>query len=128
MLGTRHVLEACRKHGVRQLIYTSSPSVVFDGKDMEGVDESAPYSQHFDTHYFRDEETPIPIKKFEAEAWTDIGIEFLRETQSDGRPFFLTIQMAAVSCSRRLCFSVFRICQICLWARWRELFCMPDTR
>ncbi len=48
---------------------------------------------HFDTHYFRDEPTPIPIKQFEAEVWTDIGIEFLRQTREDPRPFFLTVQM-----------------------------------
>ncbi len=49
--------------------------------------------QHFDTHYFRDDPEPIPIKTFEAEVWTDIGIEFLRESKEDGRPFFLTVQM-----------------------------------
>ena len=49
--------------------------------------------RHFDTHYFRDDPTPIPIKKFEAEAWTDIGIDFLQATREDPRPFFLTIQM-----------------------------------
>ncbi len=48
---------------------------------------------HFDSQYFRDSEQPIPIKTFEPEVWTDLGIEFLRETQKDGRPFFLTIQM-----------------------------------
>jgi len=46
---------------------------------------------HFDTQYFRDTDTPIPIQKFEAEAWTDIAIEFLRETR--GQPFFLMIAM-----------------------------------
>ena len=30
----------------RRLVYTSSPSVVFDGRDMEGVDESVPYPAH----------------------------------------------------------------------------------
>lgn len=49
--------------------------------------------QHFDTQYFRDSETPIPITQFEPEAWTDLGIEFLRATTSDDRPFFLTIAM-----------------------------------
>ncbi|MEZ5397783.1 MAG: sulfatase [Bryobacterales bacterium] len=49
--------------------------------------------RHFDTHYFRDTDQPIPIKVFEPEAWTDIGIEFLRQTKTDERPFFLTIQM-----------------------------------
>ena len=48
---------------------------------------------HFDTHYFRDDPEPIPIKSFETSAWTDIGIEFLRETERDARPFFLTVQM-----------------------------------
>lgn len=48
---------------------------------------------HFDTHYFRDTPEPIPMRKFEAEGWTDLGIEFLRTTRQDRRPFFLTIQM-----------------------------------
>jgi nucleoside-diphosphate-sugar epimerase len=51
--GTRHVLNACRQHGIRRLIYTSSPSVVFAGRDMEGVDESVPYPSHFEAHYPR---------------------------------------------------------------------------
>ena len=50
--------------------------------------------QHFDTHYYRDVEEPIPIKTFETEVWTDLGIEFLKETANDERPFFLTVQMA----------------------------------
>ena len=33
--------------------------------------------RHFETQYFRDSPKPIPIQKFEPEAWTDIGIEFL---------------------------------------------------
>ncbi len=50
-LGTRHVLEGCRKHGVGRLVYTSSPSVTFDGSDQEGVDESEPYPEQFLAHY-----------------------------------------------------------------------------
>jgi len=46
--GTWNVIAACRQHGVRRLVYTSSPSVVFDGRDMEGVDECAPYPAHFE--------------------------------------------------------------------------------
>lgn len=49
--GTRHVIEACAKAGVPRLIYTSSPSVVFDGHDMEGATESTPYPDHYLTHY-----------------------------------------------------------------------------
>lgn len=53
VVGTEHILAACRKHGVRKLVYTSSPSVVFNGRDMEGVDESVPYADHYETHYPR---------------------------------------------------------------------------
>lgn len=49
--GTGNVLEACRVHGIRQLIYTSSPSVVFDGNDVEGGNESLPYPDHFEAFY-----------------------------------------------------------------------------
>ncbi|MEV0624121.1 NAD-dependent epimerase/dehydratase family protein [Nonomuraea sp. NPDC050404] len=50
--GTRHVLEACAATGVR-LVHTSSPSVVHDGRDLEGVDESASYARHFSAAYPR---------------------------------------------------------------------------
>lgn len=49
--GTQNVLEACRVHGVSKLVYTSSPSVVFDGRDVEGGDESLPYPSSFEAHY-----------------------------------------------------------------------------
>ena len=51
VMGTQHVIDACKKHGVLRLIFTSSPSVVFDGTDMEGVDESVPYPEKFHAHY-----------------------------------------------------------------------------
>lgn len=49
--GTRNVLDACKRHRVDRLIHTSSPSVVFDGADMEGVDESVPYPGEYHAHY-----------------------------------------------------------------------------
>jgi 2-alkyl-3-oxoalkanoate reductase len=49
--GTRNVIAACRACGVARLIHTSSPSVVFDGRDMEGVDESAPYPDAYEAAY-----------------------------------------------------------------------------
>jgi nucleoside-diphosphate-sugar epimerase len=49
--GTLHILSACQAHGVKRLIYTSTPSVVHAGGDIEGADETLPYSSHFDTHY-----------------------------------------------------------------------------
>lgn len=50
-LGTRHVLAGCLRHGVGRLVYTSSPSVTFDGGDQCHVDESAPYPGHWLCHY-----------------------------------------------------------------------------
>lgn len=50
-LGTRHILEGCRRHGVRRLVYTSSPSVTFDGSDQRGIDEGAPYARRWLCHY-----------------------------------------------------------------------------
>ena len=49
--GTRNVLNACRQQGVRRLIHTSSPSVVFDGADMAGADETVPYPDRYDAAY-----------------------------------------------------------------------------
>ena len=49
--GTGNVLEACRVHGITQLVYTSSPSVVFDGNDVEGGNESLPYPDHYEAYY-----------------------------------------------------------------------------
>jgi nucleoside-diphosphate-sugar epimerase len=46
-LGTEHVLEGCARHGVGKLVYTSSPSVVFDRTDLRGVDESVPYPRRW---------------------------------------------------------------------------------
>ncbi len=52
-LGTEHVINACRKHGVPKLVYTSSPSVIYDGNDHENADESLPYPEpeQFLAHY-----------------------------------------------------------------------------
>ena len=51
LIGTENVLEACRVHGITKLVYTSSPSVVFDGSDVEGGDESLPYPDHYEAFY-----------------------------------------------------------------------------
>ena len=42
VLGTRAVLQGCRTHRVRRLVYTSTPSVVYNGRDLAGADESMP--------------------------------------------------------------------------------------
>ena len=51
VLGTQHVLDGCKAHGVGRLVYTSSPSVTFDGADQCGIDESAPYPRRWLCHY-----------------------------------------------------------------------------
>lgn len=51
VVGTQNVIDACRAAGVKRLVYTSSPSVIFDGSDMQGVNESAPYPKHYHTAY-----------------------------------------------------------------------------
>lgn len=42
--GTRNVIAGCRQHGVRKLVFTSTPSVVGAGFDIEGGNESLPYA------------------------------------------------------------------------------------
>ncbi len=49
--GTENVLAACRHNRIPHLVYTSTPSVVFNSGDLEGVDESAPYAENFLCHY-----------------------------------------------------------------------------
>ena len=49
--ATENVLAACESAGVARLIYTSTPSVIHAGGDVEGIDESEPYPEHFHTHY-----------------------------------------------------------------------------
>lgn len=49
--GTEHVLAGCRRHGVGRLVFTSSPSVTFDGKSQEGINESAAYPVRWLCHY-----------------------------------------------------------------------------
>lgn len=53
VIATANVVEACRKRSVERLIYTSSPSVTFDGDDQCGVDESAPYAKKWLCQYPR---------------------------------------------------------------------------
>lgn len=49
--GTETVISACRNNGIRRLVATGSPSVVFDGSGVEGGDESLPYPVSYKTHY-----------------------------------------------------------------------------
>jgi len=50
-IGTEKLIKACLQNGVEKLIFTSSPSVVFDGHDHINADESLPYPEKYLCHY-----------------------------------------------------------------------------
>ncbi|MDB5390630.1 MAG: hypothetical protein JWM11_6276 [Planctomycetaceae bacterium] len=52
-VGTQNVLNGCLQANVRKLLYTSSPSVIYDGKDHLKVDESYPYPTSYLCNYPR---------------------------------------------------------------------------
>ena len=49
--GTANVINSCRRQGINRLVYTSSPSVIFDNTDIEGGDESLPYPDRYHAPY-----------------------------------------------------------------------------
>jgi nucleoside-diphosphate-sugar epimerase len=51
VLGTRALLEGSRAHGVRRFVYTSTPSVVYNGRDLAGADESLPLTTRCPSPY-----------------------------------------------------------------------------
>jgi len=52
--GTRSILRACNRFKVDRLIYTSSPSVIFDGNHAPNLsEEQASYPNTYLTHYSR---------------------------------------------------------------------------
>lgn len=42
--GTINVMDACRANGIKRLVYISSASAVYEGKDIRNGDETLPYS------------------------------------------------------------------------------------
>ncbi|MFK7920338.1 MAG: NAD-dependent epimerase/dehydratase family protein [Bacteroidia bacterium] len=50
VIGTENILQVCLELKIPYLIYTSSPSVVYDG-GSGGKDESMPYPPKFDAYY-----------------------------------------------------------------------------
>jgi nucleoside-diphosphate-sugar epimerase len=49
--GTRNVLGACFASSIETLVYTSTPSVVFDRNDLKGADEATPYARQYLCYY-----------------------------------------------------------------------------
>ena len=60
VLGTRALLAGCREHGVARFVHTSTPSVVYNGRDLAGADESLPLTTACPS--------PYPLTKALAEA------------------------------------------------------------
>jgi 2-alkyl-3-oxoalkanoate reductase len=50
-LATKNIVAGCLRQHVPKLVYTSSPSVTFDGSDQNGVNESVPYPSRWLCHY-----------------------------------------------------------------------------
>ncbi len=73
--GTRALLDGCRAHGVSRLIYTSTPSVVYNGRDLAGADESLSLTT--------DCPSPYPLTKAIAE----------REVLAANSPKFRTVAL-----------------------------------
>jgi len=59
VLGTRALLDGCLTHGVQRLIYTSTPSVVYNGQPLANANESLPLTT--------DCPSPYPLTKAIAE-------------------------------------------------------------
>ncbi|MBM4005269.1 MAG: NAD-dependent epimerase/dehydratase family protein [Planctomycetes bacterium] len=51
--GTQHLLQACQNLSVAAIVYTSSPSVTFDGTPQRGVDEQVGYASRWLCDYPR---------------------------------------------------------------------------
>jgi nucleoside-diphosphate-sugar epimerase len=53
VLATRNVIAACERARVGKLVFTSSPSVAFDGRDHVGAGNDLPYPRRYLAHYPR---------------------------------------------------------------------------
>ncbi|MFH2122010.1 MAG: NAD-dependent epimerase/dehydratase family protein [Pseudomonadota bacterium] len=53
VLGTENIIAGCRAENVRHLVYTSTPSVVFNQDSICNGDEQLPYADRFLCHYAR---------------------------------------------------------------------------
>jgi nucleoside-diphosphate-sugar epimerase len=53
VLGTQNVLRACERHDIRSLIFVSTPSIYFTGRDRFDISESDPLPEKQHTHYAR---------------------------------------------------------------------------
>lgn len=75
VLGTRALVAGAREQGVKYFVHTSTPSVVYNGRDLRNADESLPLTQHCPS--------PYPLTKAIAE----------REVLAANSPDFRTIAL-----------------------------------
>jgi 2-alkyl-3-oxoalkanoate reductase len=55
VLGTQCIIDGCKHFGIKHLVYTSTPSVVHQGRMpvIGGNEHNTPYATHFSAHYPR---------------------------------------------------------------------------
>ena len=51
VIGSRNIVAACQANGVGRLVYTSTPSVVFNRQPISGLDETMSYGSNWLCHY-----------------------------------------------------------------------------
>lgn len=51
--GTEAIVEGCRRHGVRRLVYVSSPAVLSNGADQANLSDDTAYPDRFTSEYAR---------------------------------------------------------------------------
>ncbi|GGP89937.1 2-alkyl-3-oxoalkanoate reductase [Shewanella ulleungensis] len=49
--GANNIINACKALNIQRLVYTSTPSVTFAGRDENGINESAPYADTYLNYY-----------------------------------------------------------------------------
>ena len=89
VVGTENVIEGCNRQTVARLVYTSTPSVVFDGTDMEGADESLSYPAEHNAYYPKTK--ALAEQQVVKAATHDLGTVVLRPHQiwGPGDPHFV---------------------------------------
>ena len=70
LTATRNLLQASREEKIKKFIFTSSPSVIADGRDLLGIDETYPYPKRYLAYY------PQTKALAEREVLSRSGVEF----------------------------------------------------
>ena len=51
VVGTRNVMKACKNHNIKKIMFVSTPSIYFTGKDRYNISESDPLPPRQKSHY-----------------------------------------------------------------------------